>query len=608
MRPHNLLRSAPAPPPATSPSNPESPHPPPACSGDSARLRSRRSRSCISASTAASVTGAASARSTPPAGYRRLPRTSGAASRKIFTSASGNTAVPMSRPSITTPPASPKRPLLRHHPRPQPRMHRDPRRRRRHIRIPNPPRHIHAHPAARGCPPAAAPAQSSSTPHSSSSGASSSKSRSFSIAFNASARYIAPVSRFRNPNRRARCAASVLFPAPAAHRSQSPAARALHSTLDSPSSSRLRLRRREPASPRFRSAAPAGCGTASPRPRTWQTVPAGFDPALRKRLLACEATGLPETDLPRSGPLAREPPDAVLGRIPTRTGRFRTVRNRTRFPAPRLVEPRGASNFRNDLPSEPPHAPPAPRSRRERGARPASTRQDPPLAPALPCGRARIDPGRALPPAAPLGSLANSRRGDRTLRPHSRRANGRPSRLAQNAASPQRFAPRPSARFRSKPACRRTRRSATNPRLAPAARGRHPPPRPPTPCCKLPRAGRSAPHRAATPARRNARAHRPAPALARRLARTAACRKAGRLAQTRPLERCRPLARRPGLRSRRRCPPGLIRRACVKARLPPPPDGFFRKAAALGFARTLASPQALRIPRPDLLPASPQTS
>ena len=53
------------------------------------------------------------------------------------------------------------------------------------------------------------------SPASSSSSGSESRSRSWSIAFNASARYIAPVSRFRNPNRRARCAASVLLPAPA---------------------------------------------------------------------------------------------------------------------------------------------------------------------------------------------------------------------------------------------------------------------------------------------------------------------------------------------------------------------------------------------------------
>src|SRR5262249_7959796 len=38
---------------------------------------------------------------------RRVPRVSGAASRKIFTSASGNTLVPMSRPSITMPPPAP---------------------------------------------------------------------------------------------------------------------------------------------------------------------------------------------------------------------------------------------------------------------------------------------------------------------------------------------------------------------------------------------------------------------------------------------------------------------------------------------------------------------
>ena len=47
------------------------------------------------------------------------------------------------------------------------------------------------------------------------SAASSLKAVEVSSAFRASARYIAPVSRLRNPKRRARCAASVLLPAPA---------------------------------------------------------------------------------------------------------------------------------------------------------------------------------------------------------------------------------------------------------------------------------------------------------------------------------------------------------------------------------------------------------
>ena len=93
-------------------------------SGDSARLRSRRSRSrisstitCFSTRCCSAVSGAGSWRDSVWRAVvcsmgaawrkRRLPRTSGAASRKIFTSASGKTAVPMSRPSITTPPLAP---------------------------------------------------------------------------------------------------------------------------------------------------------------------------------------------------------------------------------------------------------------------------------------------------------------------------------------------------------------------------------------------------------------------------------------------------------------------------------------------------------------------
>ena len=72
-------------------------------SGELGRVRSRWSRARISATTAADLVSLVA----DCWRKRRSPRTSGAASRKIFTSASGNTLVPMSRPSITTPPAAP---------------------------------------------------------------------------------------------------------------------------------------------------------------------------------------------------------------------------------------------------------------------------------------------------------------------------------------------------------------------------------------------------------------------------------------------------------------------------------------------------------------------
>src|SRR6266513_60484 len=75
-------------------------------SGETLRSRSRRSRSITSSKTSASVIFS-------PFSWcsfqRRSARTSGEASRKIFSSALGRTTVPMSRPSITTPPPAPAR-------------------------------------------------------------------------------------------------------------------------------------------------------------------------------------------------------------------------------------------------------------------------------------------------------------------------------------------------------------------------------------------------------------------------------------------------------------------------------------------------------------------
>src|ERR1700674_781504 len=75
-------------------------------SGETLRSRSRRSRSRTSTRTSARV-------NLSPFSWcsfqRRSARTSGEASRKILSSARGNTTVPMSRPSMTTPPPAPAR-------------------------------------------------------------------------------------------------------------------------------------------------------------------------------------------------------------------------------------------------------------------------------------------------------------------------------------------------------------------------------------------------------------------------------------------------------------------------------------------------------------------
>src|SRR6266851_1493089 len=75
-------------------------------SGETLRSRSRLSRSITSSKTSASVIRS-------PFSWcsfqRRSARTSGEASRKIFSSALGKTTVPISRPSITTPPPAPAR-------------------------------------------------------------------------------------------------------------------------------------------------------------------------------------------------------------------------------------------------------------------------------------------------------------------------------------------------------------------------------------------------------------------------------------------------------------------------------------------------------------------
>ena len=71
-----------------------------------ARVRSLRSRASSAVATSAI---AAPVRPAACSGScaRRRARSSGEASRNILTSASGNTTVPMSRPSITTPPSRP---------------------------------------------------------------------------------------------------------------------------------------------------------------------------------------------------------------------------------------------------------------------------------------------------------------------------------------------------------------------------------------------------------------------------------------------------------------------------------------------------------------------
>src|SRR6266403_351254 len=75
-------------------------------SGDTLRSRSRLSRSITSSNTSASVNLSPFSRCSF---QRRSARVSGAASRKIFSSALGKTTVPISRPSITTPPPAPAR-------------------------------------------------------------------------------------------------------------------------------------------------------------------------------------------------------------------------------------------------------------------------------------------------------------------------------------------------------------------------------------------------------------------------------------------------------------------------------------------------------------------
>ena len=75
-------------------------------SGAAARVESRVSRATISALVCAASTGLPAAASSAT---RRRARSSVLAVRKNFASASGNTTVPMSRPSTTTPPAAPMR-------------------------------------------------------------------------------------------------------------------------------------------------------------------------------------------------------------------------------------------------------------------------------------------------------------------------------------------------------------------------------------------------------------------------------------------------------------------------------------------------------------------
>src|SRR5712692_9060999 len=75
-------------------------------SGETLRSRSRRSRSITSSKTSASVIFSPFSSCSL---QRRSARTSGEASRKILSSALGKTTVPMSRPSMTTPPPAPAR-------------------------------------------------------------------------------------------------------------------------------------------------------------------------------------------------------------------------------------------------------------------------------------------------------------------------------------------------------------------------------------------------------------------------------------------------------------------------------------------------------------------
>src|SRR6266704_2712948 len=75
-------------------------------SGDTFRSRSRLSRSCTSSSTSSTVIVSPFSRCSF---QRRSARTSGVASKKIFSSAWGKTTVPISRPSITMPPPAPAR-------------------------------------------------------------------------------------------------------------------------------------------------------------------------------------------------------------------------------------------------------------------------------------------------------------------------------------------------------------------------------------------------------------------------------------------------------------------------------------------------------------------
>ena len=151
----------------------------------------------------------------PSCSNRRSPRTSGAASRKIFTSACGKTTVPMSRPSITTPPSAPNCCCKPHHPCANGREDTHPRSSIGHSLIAKQPGHVLAIERGHG---------SRSSPASSRmmvSAASSSRVLRFvqgtsaRSAFRAKARYMAPVSRFRRPKCRARCRAIVLLPAPA---------------------------------------------------------------------------------------------------------------------------------------------------------------------------------------------------------------------------------------------------------------------------------------------------------------------------------------------------------------------------------------------------------
>ena len=140
---------APAPAPTKRSAGPSLPRPWPCCppaprrrartSGETARSRSRRSRSCTSSSTCANS-------SLSPfctcSSRRRSARTSTEAPGKSSARRAGNTTVPMSRPSITTPPLSPARRCSLHQHRAHPGHYRHARRRLRNRRRTNPLSHV----------------------------------------------------------------------------------------------------------------------------------------------------------------------------------------------------------------------------------------------------------------------------------------------------------------------------------------------------------------------------------------------------------------------------------------------------------------------------------